>query len=62
MNNPMIPLVTMPPSTPMMILVRFVITKNGNDSWRFQQAYSGDGGKTWETNWVAVDTRKKDGV
>ena len=42
-----------------MILVRFVITKNGNDSWRFEQAYSEDGGRTWETNWVAVDTRDR---
>jgi hypothetical protein len=45
-----------------MILVRFVITKNGNDSWRFEQAYSEDGGRTWETNWVAVDTRIRDGI
>ena len=39
------------------IFVRFVISKVTNDSWRFEQAYSEDGGRTWETNWVATDTR-----
>jgi len=39
------------------ILVRFVITPVTPDSLRFEQAFSGDGGKTWELNWVATDTR-----
>jgi hypothetical protein len=39
------------------ILVRFVITPVTPDSVRFEQAFSGDGGKTWELNWVATDTR-----
>lgn len=39
------------------VLVRFVITRAGADSARFEQAYSQDGGRTWETNWIAVDTR-----
>lgn len=39
------------------ILVRFVITKTTNNSWHFEQAYSADGGRTWETNWIATDTR-----
>ena len=39
------------------ILVRFVITKITADSYRFEQAFSDDGGKTWEVNWIAVDTR-----
>jgi hypothetical protein len=26
-------------------------------SIRFEQAFSEDGGRTWETNWIAVDTR-----
>lgn len=39
------------------ILVRFVITKLSTDSYRFEQAFSDDGGKTWEVNWIAVDTR-----
>ena len=42
------------------ILVRFVITKNKEDQYRFEQAFSDDGGKTWEVNWIAVDTRVKD--
>jgi hypothetical protein len=39
------------------ILVRFVISPVTADSWRFEQAFSGDGGKTWEANWIATDTR-----
>jgi hypothetical protein len=39
------------------ILVRFVITKVTDDSYRFEQSFSGDGGKTWEANWIAIDTR-----
>jgi len=39
------------------ILVRFVIIPLGNTSCRFEQSFSDDGGKTWELNWVAVDTR-----
>jgi len=26
-------------------------------SCRFEQAFSDDGGKTWEVNWIATDTR-----
>jgi hypothetical protein len=43
------------------ILVRFVISDISQDSCRFEQAFSDDGGKTWEVNWVAVDTRMGDG-
>jgi hypothetical protein len=25
---------------------------------RFEQAYSTDGGQSWEDNWIAVDTRR----
>lgn len=39
------------------ILVRFVISDITPDSCHFEQAFSDDGGKTWEVNWVAVDTR-----
>jgi hypothetical protein len=39
------------------ILVRFVITPVDSSSWRFEQAFSDDGGRTWETNWIATDTR-----
>jgi hypothetical protein len=39
------------------VLVRFVIESTGADSCRFEQAFSADGGVTWETNWIALDTR-----
>ena len=39
------------------ILVRFVISDITPTSCRFEQAFSDDGGKTWEVNWIAVDTR-----
>ena len=39
------------------ILVRFVITVASQGEARFEQSYSADGGQTWETNWIAVDTR-----
>ena len=42
------------------IFVRFVISDITPDSCRFEQAFSDDGGKSWEVNWVAVDTRVKD--
>jgi hypothetical protein len=42
------------------ILVRFVILPQGPDSCRFEQSFSDDGGKTWELNWIADDTRGKD--
>jgi hypothetical protein len=41
------------------ILVRFVISDITEDSCRFEQAFSADGGKTWEVNWIAIDTRVK---
>lgn len=41
------------------ILVRFVISKVTADVYRFEQAFSADGGKTWEVNWIATDTRIK---
>ena len=42
------------------ILVRFVITQTGPNSCHFEQSFSDDGGKTWELNWVATDTRVAD--
>lgn len=38
------------------ILVRFIITQVSRTEARFEQAYSTDGGMTWEPNWIAVDT------
>ena len=39
------------------IKVRFLVFRQGPDTARFEQAFSGDGGTTWETNWIAVDRR-----
>jgi hypothetical protein len=42
------------------ILVRFVIADITPTSCRFEQSFSNDGGKTWEVNWIATDTRVRD--
>jgi hypothetical protein len=42
------------------ILVRFFISDSTSNSWRFEQSFSDDGGKTWEVNWIATDTRVPD--
>jgi hypothetical protein len=42
------------------ILVRNVWPDITLNSCRFEQSFSPDGGKTWEVNWVATDTRIKD--
>jgi hypothetical protein len=42
------------------IRVRFVISDITPDSCRFEQAFSADEGRTWEVNWIAMDTRMKD--
>jgi len=42
------------------ILVRNVWSDITADSCRFEQSFSEDGGKTWEVNWIAVDTRLKE--
>ncbi|MGH7556248.1 MAG: hypothetical protein ACREMD_00410 [Gemmatimonadota bacterium] len=39
------------------IYVRFVISDITPNSVRFEQSFSDDGGKTWEANWIATDTR-----
>jgi hypothetical protein len=39
------------------IMVRFVISDIKPNSVHFEQAYSADGGKSWEINWIADDTR-----
>jgi hypothetical protein len=39
------------------ILVRFVMWPIGSNSARSEQAFSDDGGKTWETNWINTYTR-----
>lgn len=42
------------------VLVRFVMTGIGTDTVRFEQAYSDDGGRNWEVNWIATDTRVRE--
>jgi hypothetical protein len=42
------------------ILVRNVWSDITPASCRFEQAFSEDGGKTWEVNWIATDTRLKE--
>ena len=42
-----------------MILVKNVWMDLTANSCRFEQSFSDDGGKTWEVNWIAVDTRTK---
>lgn len=40
------------------ILVRQIYSDVTSDSYHFEQAFSDDGGKTWEPNWVAILTRE----
>ncbi|HEV7776472.1 MAG TPA: hypothetical protein VGO76_06390 [Luteibacter sp.] len=42
------------------ILTRNVYSDITPDSYHFEQAYSDDGGRTWETNFKAVVTRDKE--
>ena len=41
------------------IFVRFVIIQITPEVCHFEQSFSDDGGKTWEANWIATDTRVK---
>jgi len=40
-----------------MILVRFIWSQMTQNSAHFEQAFSDDGGKTWEVNWITDQTR-----
>ena len=42
------------------ILVRFLISDITPNSCKFEQAFSEDGGKSWEINWIATDTRMEE--
>jgi hypothetical protein len=42
------------------VLVRFIISHINTESCKFEQSFSTDGGKTWEVNWIAIDTRVKE--
>lgn len=39
------------------VLVRFIISDITPNSCHFEQAFSVDGGRSWEVNWIATDTR-----
>ena len=41
------------------IFVRFIFSDITQNSFRLEQAFSADGGKTWEANWIATFTRQK---
>lgn len=42
------------------ILLRFSVSDITSTSCRFEQAFSDDGGRTWETNFIVTETRVKD--
>jgi len=48
------------PSNGRSILVRNVWSDITPNLCHFEQSFSDDGGKTWEVNWIATDTRAKD--
>jgi hypothetical protein len=39
------------------IFTRFIFSDIKTTSFQLEQAFSGDGGKTWETNWIATFNR-----
>jgi hypothetical protein len=41
------------------IFSRFIWTSSGPNTCRWEQAFSADGGRTWETNWTADFTRRE---
>ena len=42
-----------------MVFVRYIWTVTSADITRWEQAFSADGGTTWETNWIMNATRDK---
>ena len=42
------------------IFVRFIWSKTDTDRPHFEQAFSEDGGKTWEVNWITDQERVKE--
>jgi hypothetical protein len=41
------------------ILLRFSVTEITSNECRFEQAFSADGGRTWETNFIVTETLSK---
>lgn len=42
------------------VFVRFVFSDITRDTFKFEQAFSADGGRTWEPNWIATFARTAD--
>jgi len=42
------------------VIVRYVWTGGSTPVPHFEQAFSADDGKTWETNWITDQTRRTD--
>jgi hypothetical protein len=42
------------------IYVRFIFSDVTPSSFRLEQSFSGDGGQTWEPNWIATFTRQQE--
>ena len=42
------------------VYVRFIWSNTAGNTPHFEQAYSDDGGKTWEVNWITDQTRVND--
>jgi hypothetical protein len=40
------------------VFVRFIFSDITSNSFRLEQAFSADGGKTWEPNWIATFARE----
>ena len=49
-------------STARPILVRYIWSRTTTGKPRWEQAFSDDGGETWETNWIMDFTRAEDGT
>jgi len=45
-----------------MIFVRFIWSNVNSDKPHFEQAFSEDGGKTWEVNWITDQTRVSEDI
>jgi hypothetical protein len=41
------------------IFIRFIWSKTDSEKPHFEQAFSDDGGKTWEVNWITDQTRSE---
>ena len=42
------------------VFVRFIFSEIAPTSFKLEQSFSPDGGKSWEANWLATFTKEKD--